>query len=131
MVRGRIVWQITSLPTHDEQLRLDVEPDQDVIRAARLRADDSGNFAYELVSVAACRLPLTDKTAELVEIRALATANKLILGQAVERLTHITADRIVAKHLQVAESQALLRCERIVSLQSGEAIEWLISFMRL
>ena len=40
MVRVSILWQTTGMPTHNEQVMLDLEQDKHVMRAARLRLDD-------------------------------------------------------------------------------------------
>ena len=118
------------MPTHNEQVMLDLEQDKHVIRAARLRLDDDKVLAYELVSVPVELLPKTNGTSALQDIQQLAAANRLKLGQATERTSQVAADRIFAKHLGVARGSTVNMFDRIMLLDSGRPIEWRIAFVK-
>ena len=130
MVRVSILWQTTGMPTHNEQVMLDVEQDKHVIRAARLRLDDGKVLAYELVSVPVELLPKTNGTSALQDIQQLAAANRLKLGRAIETLSQVAADRILVKHLGVARGSTVSMFDRIMFLDSGRPIEWRIAFVK-
>jgi DNA-binding GntR family transcriptional regulator len=129
MVRVSILWQTTGMPTHNEQVMLDLEQDKHVIRAARLRLDDDKVLAYELVSVPVELLPKTNGTSALQDIQQLAATNRLNLGHASERTSQVAADRILAKHLGVAMGSTVNMFDRIMHLDTGQPIEWRIAFV--
>jgi DNA-binding GntR family transcriptional regulator len=108
---------------------LDLETQNYVVRGARLRLHDDEVLAYELVCVPVDLLPKTDGTSALLDIHQLAAANRLTLGQATERLSQVAADRIIAKHLNVAQGSTVNMLDRMIFLNTGEPIEWRIAFV--
>jgi DNA-binding GntR family transcriptional regulator len=130
MIRVSILWQTTGIPTHNEQVMLDLEAGEHIIRAARLRLDDDEVLAYELVSVPVDLLPTTNGTSALQDIQQLSAANRLKLGQATERASQVAADRILAKYLGVARGDTIDMFDRIMLLDTGRPIEWRIAFAR-
>jgi DNA-binding GntR family transcriptional regulator len=109
---------------------LDLETDNHVIRGARLRLHDDQVLAYELVCVPVDLLPKTNGTSALLDIHQLAAANRLVLGQATERLSQVAADRIIAQHLNVAKGSTVNMLDRIIPLDTGAPIEWRIAFVK-
>jgi DNA-binding GntR family transcriptional regulator len=130
VVRVDILWQTTGTPTHNEQVMLELGPDQHVVRGARLRLHDDQILAYELVSVPVDLLPKTNGTSALLDIHELAAANRLTLGQATERLSQVAADRIIAKYLNVAQGSTINMLDRIIPLDTGAPIEWRVAFAK-
>jgi GntR family transcriptional regulator len=130
VVRVKILWQTTGIPTHNEQVMLILEPDQHVVRGARLRFHDDQILAYELVVVPVALLPKTNGTSALLDIHQLAAANRLMLGQATEQLSQVAADRVIAKHLNVPQGSAVNMLDRMIPLDTGERIEWRIALVK-
>ena len=130
MVRVSILWQTTGIPTHNEQVMLDLETDKHVIRAARLRLDNDEVLAYELVSVPVELLPTTNGTTALQDIQQLSAASRLKLGRATERMSQVAADRILAKYLGVARGSTVNMFDRIMLVDTGRPIEWRIAFVK-
>jgi GntR family transcriptional regulator, N-acetylglucosamine utilization regulator len=130
MVRVTILWQTTGTPTHNEQVLLELQPNQYVLRAARLRVDHDEVLAYELVSIPVALLPQTDETSALLDIHQSAIASRLKLGRARETLSRVSADRLIAKHLSVPRGAAVNMLDRSIFLQTGQPIEWRIAFVR-
>ena len=129
MVRAKILWQTTGMPTHSEQLWLALKSHEFVARAARLGFQDGKPATYDLVSVPIHRLPNTDASSDLLDIHTLAKADRIILGQATEKLARVVADRIVAEHLQIVTGAPVLRTERLVHTDQGLPVEWRIRYV--
>ena len=108
---------------------LNLETEDHVIRGARLRIRDDTVVAYELVCVPVDLLPRTNGTSALLDIHALAAANRLALGEATERISQVAADRVIADHLDVARGSRINMLDRIIVLRTGVPIEWRIAFV--
>jgi DNA-binding GntR family transcriptional regulator len=131
MVRVSILWQTTGIPTHEEQLWLQLNLHEPVVRAARQLIASGKPTTYELVSVPISRFPKTDSSSDLVDISVLAKLNGIVLGQATEKHATVPADRIIAQHLQIAAGDRVLRAERVVLTDKGLPIEWRILYAPL
>lgn len=130
MVRVNILWQTTGIPTHNEQVMLDLQPDKHVVRAARLRLQDDEVLAYELVSVPVALLPKANGRSTLQDIQQLAATGWVKLGQATERASQVAADRILAKYLGVPQGSPIAMLDRLILTDLGLPIEWRIAFLK-
>jgi DNA-binding GntR family transcriptional regulator len=130
VVRVIILWQTTGMATHNEQVMLQLEPHEHVVRAARLRLDDDRPISYELVSVPVALLPKTNGTSADFDIHQLAAANRIKLGPATERTSQVAADRLLAKHLGIAFGSAVNMFDRLILTDVGQPIEWRIAFVK-
>ena len=52
-----------------------------------------------------------------------------MLGATTERISQVAADVILAEHLDVARGSTINMLDRIITLRSGEPIEWRIAFV--
>lgn len=130
MVRVNILWQTTGTPTHNEQVMLQLEPHEAVIRAARLRLNDDRPISYELVSAPVALLPRAKGTFAHFDIHQLAAANRIRLGHTTERASQVAADRLLAKHLGIPLGSVVNMFDRLILTDVGQPIEWRIAFVK-
>ena len=125
-----MLWRTTGVPTHEEQLKLTLDHDQDVTRFARTSDYADGIPAFELVTLALHLLPYADGNSTVTDLNQLAVSNKVTLGKARETVSHVPADGIVARHLGIKPTATIMRIERIVETRSCVPLEWRITFFQ-
>ena len=115
--------------THDEQVKINLKHDQNVVRSARLRLDGDRAIAYELTSVPVDRLPRSARSRSLHDVHELAALNLLVLGKATERMTRVAPDVVVARHLRIPIGQRVTCLDRIIESDLGLVMEWRLSYV--
>lgn len=119
----------TGEPTSSERARLNLlAPDDEVVRAVRLRRTDGRACIHDQISIVASRMP---KAAELFErhpgLVLLAKACNVVLGRYREEISLATADSNWAEALNVPVGTALMRLDRVTFNHADETLEWRIA----
>lgn len=129
---GQVIAQEVGPATEHERVRLELEPDDHILRTTRVKTHASRPYIYETAVIAANRFPgLNGEEAGDYALAALGQKHGVILGQAVEQLTLCEAAKEVAAALEVAAGTILLKLDRVISSFAGEPLEWRIGFCPL
>jgi len=130
VARVRVVAQTAGTADKAEQRRLGLSATEPVLRLARVRYRGDRPFCYEMVVLALARFPglqgedeITSSTTEI------ARKYGLTLGRALEQAKFARAGKRVAAHLGIAEKAQVMKLDRIVAAQDGQAVEWRVAFV--
>jgi len=111
--------------------RLHLRDGEPVLRVTRLRRRKSP-FMFERVALPLSRFPgLTEASTISDRIVKLAQEHGMLLGRAEERVSAAAAPQDVANALELPESTAVLKLDRVVYAIDGRPVEWRIAFCNL
>jgi DNA-binding GntR family transcriptional regulator len=130
VARVRVITQTTGTANKAEQQRVGLSAAEPVLRLARVRYCGDRPFCYEKVVLALAWFPglqgedeITSSTTEI------ARKYGLTLGRALEQAKLARASKVVAAHLGIAEKAQVMKLDRVVAAQDGQAVEWRVAFV--
>jgi len=121
----KVVEQGLHSPTEEEQAHLRVRPEEKILRTKRLQTLRGQPFLFEVVAVAASRLPgLELGSLHDHPIATLAQRHGVHLTQGSENLSLAAATCEAAASLCVEPGKMLLKLDRVLFSADGHPVEW-------